>query len=96
MSGLTGESQTPGRPHLMGLADDNIWTERTLGEKLHSLQNNKQLVPGGLLGERPGCWRPAGSWLHLVGLLGGCLLLEPSYPGPGMYTHTHTHTPGGL
>lgn len=55
MSGLTGESQTPGQPRLMGLADDNIWTERTLGEKLHLQQNNKQLAPGGLSGERPGC-----------------------------------------
>ena len=55
MSGLTGESQTPGQPCLMGLADDNIWTERTLVEKLHLQQNNMQLAPGGLSGERPGC-----------------------------------------
>lgn len=54
MSGLTGESQTPGQPCLMGLADDNIWTERTLVEKLHLQQNNTQLAPGGLSGERPG------------------------------------------
>lgn len=38
MSGLTGESQTPGQPGLMGLTNDNIWTEKTGGEAAFSAE----------------------------------------------------------
>ena len=91
MSGLTGESQTPGRPCLMGLADDNIWTARTLGERLPRLQNNKQLAAGGLSGEWPGCWRPAGSWLHLWSYWKDPSLFH--LPTPMLCVCTHMHTP---
>lgn len=64
----------PRPARLMGLAGDNIWTERTL-VKPPSQQNNKQLAPGGLPGERPGCgaaFRPPAKsqieWSHSISL----------------------------
>lgn len=89
MSGLTGESQTPGRPHLMGLADDNIWTERTLGEASSAAE--QQTISG-----RWALWRVArlleacGQLATSVVLLEGPLPLPPSHPY-AVCVHTHTH-----
>lgn len=95
MSGLTGESQTPGQPGLMGLADDNIWTERTLVEKLYLPQNIKQLAPGGLSGERLGCvvaCRQLAKSSGPTGRTPPTFIFLPPYLTPRVCEHTHTHT----
>lgn len=101
MSGLTGESQTPGQPCLLRLADDNIWTEGFGGEAAIAAEPQTISARWAFWGE---AWPRGGP--RAAGYIGGPPGRTPtpaSLHRPTLtlclYTHMshpHKHPSGGL